>query len=272
MFFSELKRGICNKKMLLAVIIGLILFFISDYAEIFTLMTFANLNAPDIKGNQAVINDLIINGQNKYHIWLKSFNYLAIIFPLLIVIPYSSSYFEEKESKYYYFLLTRMSVQRYIDVKFYVNFLVGGLVLFLPELIYYIVLSIFFRSDILHPFMYQPTGMFSKLFLTHPDTYIFITFIIHFILGACFTSIALSLSSYIKKKIVVYIAPFLIFIVSSILFEAFLHQRRYSPLQWFQFIFNDEVTLSSLVIPVLLLTIVCYITFAFQIKKAQKLG
>ncbi|WP_281882980.1 hypothetical protein [Paenibacillus sp. YYML68] len=256
MLLQEIIRGVRNGKMLFVFIASLLLMFLSDYASVFKLMTFADLDAPDLRGNDQAIQHLVTNGWNTYHVWIKSFDFLALIFPLLAALPYASSFLIERESRYYYFILTRAPYWSYIRIKWAVACIVGGLAIVIPELVYYVVISLIFRNEILDPFMYEPSGIFASLFSTTPELYIGIVLITHFLLGAMFSAIAITLASLSKHLAVVYIGPFLLFTVSSIVLEAFLSLHAFSPLQWYQMTFSRHVEVYTLYIP-LVLVILC---------------
>ncbi|WP_018130192.1 hypothetical protein [Effusibacillus pohliae] len=241
MFFQELKRGLLNKRMLFVVLIGLVLIYLSAYSRILKSITFAALDAPDIIGNTEVIQQLITNGQNKYHIWHQSFFYLATFFPLLAILPYSASFLEERNLNFYYFVASRTSYTAYVRTKYIVNFLVGGLAIFLPEFLFYTVISLVFKNEVLPTFVFKPIGFLASVFSTHPELYIWMIFATHFLMGACFASIAICLSSFVKRKIIVFVAPFLFYVISGFVLEAILNLFSFSPLQWFTMMYNDHV-------------------------------
>lgn len=246
--------------MAFAIVIGLVLIYLSAYSRILQPTTFADMNAPDIRGNQEAIQYLTTIGQNKYHIWHQSFFYLSKFFPLLAILPYSASYLEERNLNFYYFVTSRTSYTKYTWTKFVVNFLIGGLAIFIPEFIFYTVISLVFKNEVLPSFVFKPIGFLSSVFSTHPELYIWVTFATHFLLGACFASIALGLSCFVKPKIVVYVAPFLFYIISGFLFEAIFNFVSLSPLQWFAMMYNtvNPGILYGSVIGLILLSLMVY--------------
>ncbi|MFC4768583.1 hypothetical protein [Effusibacillus consociatus] len=240
MFLQELKRGLLNKRMLFVVVIGLVLICLSAYSRILKSITFADLDAPDIIGNTEVIQQFITNGQNKYHIWHQSFFYLAFYYPLLAILPYSASFLEERNLNFFYFVAFRTSYTAYVRTKFMVNFLVGGLAVFLPEFLFYTVISLVFKNEVLPAFLFKPIGFLASVFSIHPELYIWMIFASHFLLGACFASIALCLSSFVKRKIIVFVAPFLFYAISNFVLES-VYLKNLSPMQWFAIMYHDFV-------------------------------
>lgn len=232
MFFTDLKRGLINGRMLLVVLIAIFLFLLSDYSAIFDTMTFADLNAPDLEGNTEAMEFIQSNGYNKYQIWLKSFSFIGILFPLLVMLPYSASYWEERQTKYQYYIVARTSLHQYVRTKFIVNGLVGGLAIFIPEFLYYIVITILFRNEVLAAPVYQATGPFSELYFSLPELYIGIVLLTHFLIGCTFAAMGMCISTFTKKKIVIYVLPFLLYMGTGILLEGFLGWFAFSPLQW----------------------------------------
>ena len=137
MISLEMKKGLFDTRMMGIIVVSLILFFLSDYASVFRMMTLRSLT-PDIIDNDEMANFLLTNGFNKYHVWMKSFDYMAFIFPLLAVIPYASTYLEERESKHYYFICSRISGKRYMNTKYIVNLLIGGFSYIYKNIVLYI--------------------------------------------------------------------------------------------------------------------------------------
>ncbi len=272
MISLELKKGLFDTRMMGIIVVSLILFFLSDYASVFRMMTFADLQAPDIIDNDEMANFLVTNGFNKYHVWMKSFDYMAFIFPLLAVIPYASTYLEERESKHYYFICSRISGKRYMNTKYIVNLLIGGLALFIPELLYYILITIIFQNEILDPFFWTATGMFSEIFPVNPELAIWLTFLTHFLLGACFAGIAMTISSFMKRRVYVYVSTLLVYIVSSLLLEAFFQWYAYSPLQWYQVLYSHHVQAVSMFPIIISIILVSYILFILQASRVQHHG
>lgn len=234
MLLLELKRGLLNKRMLVSCMFALVIIFLTAYDRYLYDVLFFDPEAPDIRGNHQAIQDILGEIHNKYNIWESSFSYIGIFFPLIVVFPYAASYLEEKNQKFHYFIQTRKSFDHYVRNKFLAATLTGGLAIFIPEFIFYAIISIFFNNDADSPYrQLQEEGIFYTLFNTQPELYIWIKFLTHFLLGACFACIALCLSTFVKKKAIVYVGPFLIFGIWEITAGAILDQYQFSPSTWY---------------------------------------
>jgi len=243
MFLNDLKKGLFNNRMLFVFSVTFVLFYLSDYISIFKPMTFADLNAPDLQSNEEAVHFIYSNGHNKYQVWLQSFKYIGFLFPLLVLLPYGTSYFDEKQSNFHYYIWSRTSYRKYARNKFLVSGLVGGLSILLPEFVYYIVISIIFQNKMLESTMFQAQGPLSNMFQSTPELYIAFVLFTHFLIGCAFAAMGVCISTFVKKKIVVFVLPYLLYMGSGIILEGFLRIFTYSPLQWIQLMYNLQVNL-----------------------------
>lgn len=218
MLFTELKRAVINKKVVVIIISIILLLYIDAYQSLLNSSYFIDTNADDIKSNLEAINSIKLVGGNKYHIWLNSFNNYMVLFCILfITIPFAISFFNERETNFDKFILSRISINKYLFNKIVANALAGGLVLFIAEFIYYIIISALFDSTVLSEFSYYPTTMFyENLFKTNPEKFIWLHLISSFFFGMSFATVALSISSFVRKKVLAYIFPFLFYFILTI--------------------------------------------------------
>ncbi|UTR15922.1 hypothetical protein MM221_05005 [Salipaludibacillus sp. LMS25] len=267
---NELKRGMFNKRMLLACFVGLLVIILEAYDNVLEGMTFANLTAPDLVDDPDTQQWLYETGHNKYTIWMNSLFFLVMVLPLLSVFSYSASFLEERNSHFHYFIQMRKSFVSYIRGKYIAVALTGGLAILIPHLIFYMAISIFFINDPNPAFIEgSVNGPFSTSFSFHPEAYIWLTFLTHFLLGACFASIALCLSSFVKKAVIVYVAPFFIFAIWEISF-GFLNLDYYMSTSWYDMdMFADPIRMSLSFLTIFVAT---YTLFTWKAKEMNAHG
>ncbi|MFD2671766.1 hypothetical protein [Marinicrinis sediminis] len=218
MFKMELKRAVCNYRMLFVVILSLLLLYLSAYNTILSSSWFIDQKADDL--SKESIEKLFEFGKNKYHIWTQSYLYMQSLFILIIILPYASSYVYEKQKGFHYFSMIRAGTRKYRMLKILSGSIAGGLALIVPELLYYLGLSLIARNQLLHPFQLMPAGLFSDLFQTHPDLYIILIIGIHFFLGVSYTAFAIGLTSFFSRTIYVYIIPFVFYLFYDIVISS----------------------------------------------------
>lgn len=257
--------------MLVTCVLSLIVMYWTAYDRILDSGTFFDPDAPDLKDNPEVVKSLYEEGHNKYNIWDHTLYHLGLLFPLIVVFPYAASFLEDRSHKFYYFIQMRKSADQYVLGKYLVVTVVGGLAIFVPQIIFYAVLSIVFKNEADSPYrILKDEGLFYTLFNTSPEAYIWLTFLTHFLLGACFAAMALCLSSFVKKKAVVYIAPFLIFAAWEITVGAILGLYQFSPTTWYQmwpevhplYVYGSMATI----------LIACCLLFVWQSKRVRVNG
>lgn len=79
-------------------------------------------------------------GSNLHPLWY----YFTFLFPILVVLPYATSYIVERANGTSILLISKMGVQRYILSKVIVCFIGGFLIIMLPFLINYILCQVTF--------------------------------------------------------------------------------------------------------------------------------
>ena len=245
MFLKEIKRGIFNKRFLVLSLISLVLFLISSYDTVwrdaFGIDRVGDLNSEGMKY-------LLEYSRNKYHIWIQSYRFISIIFPFVIVIPYTYSYVNERKNKFNLLVISRCGRIKYLINKFIAISCTGALALALPEIIYYIGLSIFSRNTILKPFQLYPYGFFSELFTYSPDSYILMTILMHLVLGFTFGAFALGIASFCINKTSVYLIPFGVCLILNIIISNIDELQNYSILDSYLFMFRENYSLINFII------------------------
>ncbi len=272
MTIEDVKRSVFNFRAIIVTVILIILFLLSDYLFIFKSMTLADLQAPDIIDNPNVIDFLYSNGHNVYQIWLQSYHYIGFLFPLLAILPAAFLLWEDRQSNFFSYSIIRTSFSKYVHRSFFIYSVAGGATIVAAEILYFVGLSLFFKHSILEEPMFLPQGPFASLFSSAPLLYIVIIWGTHFLLGFLFAAFGLSVSLFSKKRITIFAVPFLTFMVSGILLEAFFRQFAYSPLQWIQLMHSSHVNPTIMYSGILVLTTIFYTTYILLMRKARTDG
>ncbi|GAC43737.1 hypothetical protein [Paenibacillus popilliae] len=270
MFKQELKQSIFNKRMLITIIVYLFFLFLSAYNMILSSAAFFDTSADDLTPEG--IDYLFEIGRNKYHIWARSYSQAQPIAILAIVFPYTASYIVERNQKFHYFSIIRSGEKRYRLRKFIANGMAGGLALFIPECIYYLILSLTARNTVLHPFTYKPQGLFSELFPHTPDIYIWIVFGMHFILGFCFAAFALGITSFLSKPILVYLIPFALLVTYDVCMEHLFDVRKYGVSNMYNFMTSATYSLLEFFLVMAGLLLLGGLAFYVNYRRVLKYG
>lgn len=212
---EEFKRAFLNKRIILLIILGLVI-------HIYSLLVwehgviFFDYSAVDINLDAAV--DGITEAINRYTFWYRGMDIYTIIMPLLACIPYSTSLYFDRETNFYTYIITRTKKKNYFISKILVNGLVGGFILGLPTLLFYLFLTIIVPGPIID-FGVHPIGFLSELFMRNPNLYILFTILIEFLFGMTYATFALAISKFNVNKILILLTPFVCWYVGTFIFE-----------------------------------------------------
>ena len=189
---EEFRRAFLNNKFILLIILGLIIhlysLFIWEHGVIFF-----DYSAKDIVLDAAI--EGISKAINRYTFWYHGMDVYTVIMPLLACIPYSASLYCDKESNFYTYIVTRTKKKNYFISKILINGLIGGVVLALPTLLFYIFLIILVPGPIID-FGVHPIGFLSELFMSNPNLYIIFTILIEFLFGVTYSTFSLAISKF----------------------------------------------------------------------------
>ncbi|MCD7827017.1 MAG: hypothetical protein LUG85_00550 [Clostridiales bacterium] len=144
-------------------------------------------------------------GQSLFYLLLPFFGSLA----------YSWSLLSERKSGYIKHIVTRTLRRKYYTAKYIAVFVAGGLVVLIPLIINFMVVSAFIPAttpDIFYDIYYDmgPTKALSQLFFSHPYVFVLYRMISAFIFAGLFASLGMSFSFFIKNRFVIVALPFLI--------------------------------------------------------------
>lgn len=191
---SELKRALTSKNMVFAIIISIASMFIGLNS-----MLWHNYRGVTYSYELAVYTGPIC--------------LLAII---ISAIPFSTSYISEYESNYYTYIKHKVGSYKYIFTKFIVNFIAGGLVLFIPFITFYLLLLVLkgvSNEDLSYGLELNKTLV--HIYNQSQVKYMLIKILLTTICGSTFATLALGISIYIRNKYLTILFPFLCYVGSA---------------------------------------------------------
>lgn len=183
------------------------------------------------------------------------FDLIMLIAPLLSAFPFADSFSVERSNGYRSLVLLRTKNVRYVTSKFIANALAGGLVLFSPHVLIYILSDLIYPNE-LPTYLGQQrliiTGPFSEIYPIDPALYVWIIMILSFLFGAIYSSLGMAISMFIENRYVIIATPFLIylmgtFILANLRLEFLLPSVTFAPYQVttssFESVFGELVLL-----------------------------
>lgn len=193
---EEFKRAIYSLNTLIAFVLCFIVITIS--------FTYTNHSFYLDNKNAVTAFLLIFRGE---------FATLFIIFASFIAaLPYSHSYVTDKKSGFLKHMLVRIDKKKFFITRYFVNGIIGGLVLALSLLIVYIVLLIIFmKAPIPLPTGYDmETGAFGYYYNNYPVVFVFICILLLFCYGFIFSTLGLALGVFTENKYVSVVATLMV--------------------------------------------------------------
>ncbi len=171
-------------------------------------------------------------GNTPYTIWLESFSPSRLpqiyfqIFPILAVLPMASIYFKDKKSGYINHILSCGKGKTYFSVMFLINFFASGFTLAIPLLlnIYCCFMTLPNQKPTIGSmysqifFLMYPHDTFCmELYYQHPFLHLLLYVLIAFLIAGIMGSFGLAISFYVKKIFLVYLIPYIILNIITII-------------------------------------------------------
>lgn len=149
-------------------------------------------------------------------IWAQG-NIIALLVPLIAVLPYADSLVEDRVSGFLRFVLIRVSYRYYLFAKFAVCWLSGGVATALPMLCFFVFVLLLYPRGLLPLSLARvvPTGPLSGLYATAPDLYIFFLVALAFVFGGVYAILGLAVATLTDNRYVVVVIPFLLYHVAN---------------------------------------------------------
>ncbi len=142
----------------------------------------------------------------------------GLVAPLLVAIPFASSYYLDKKSGFLKYIYLRTERRKYIISRLFSNAVVGGSVLFFSFLI---LLAVLF---ILRPGPSDPgeiSGAFSSVYYQNELAYLFILIGISFLFGATYATLSLAVSAYVNNQYIAIVLPFFVYFLPIFILNIF---------------------------------------------------
>jgi hypothetical protein len=187
---------------------------------------------------------------------------LSVLFPILVSIPFASSYIDDSKTGYLKYILTKTKLINYIKIRLLANGLIGGFVLSFCLSISFFLFVILkgTKSSVIH----AQINILKDIFETNPFLYIFLLILNSFVCGMVFATFALGISTFLKNKYLTVIFPFIFYILSGTLLykiNPLLHSAVTYDLQY------GGSSLTTVIIYDLIMLIVGITTFVFGVLK-----
>lgn len=135
------------------------------------------------------------------------------VFPILISLPYLSTYHSDRKSRFIYFVLTRGKYRKYFLTKLFVG-IISATAVIIPSLFTWLGVSwLCFPHNLPDTiYNYVPGGAFSRSFINQPMKYIQIIILLNAVAAVLYYLVAMIISFSAKNKYQVILLPFLIYL------------------------------------------------------------
>lgn len=178
---------------------------------------------------------IYIHGASKYADFLLTENYLGEdlnfvwheiycwIFPVLVALPFSTSYFYDKENGYWNQLICRKGRKKVYLVRYIVSFISGMVVAIIPLFVNLMIMSVFLPVG--KPAAYNLVSVINQncimgnLHYTQPILYMVLFWGIIAVFGGMLSCVALMLGNYIRNAFYIMVLPSFILIFGDIFLQ-----------------------------------------------------
>lgn len=141
---------------------------------------------------------------------------LSLLAPLLVTLPFVSSYYMDKKSGFFTYILLRTQRKNYILSKLLSNGLVGGSVLSIPLLMLLAVLMILYPGSSRE--LVNPGGAFGGVYQQSEVGYLLVIIGISFLFGVTYATLGLGVSAFVNNPYFAMIVPFFVYLVPGFVF------------------------------------------------------
>jgi len=205
---SELKRALLKKSNIILIVAVVSLMLINAYNDGWKTALKAD-SAQDIRSIEDVIFFKKYYG-NMYRVWQSSYYMIQALAPIILVAPYLTSYLLEKTNCFRFFCVSRKGNFKYVMQKTLAIALSGTIILAFSEMVLAVVTGLLTQHDTSIEFMQGIVSFKEDFFVDNPMLYFILVFASHIIYYFCFLIFAIGITSFLKNKIAVIVAPFII--------------------------------------------------------------
>jgi len=225
---TEFKRSIFNTKFVISVMIGT---FFCYYG----LTDYFLYDSQDFG---------IINQVNAYRAWFTAMgignrSFYILLVPVLATLPSAYLLLEERESGHLKNIITRVSYKNYFKCKLFTSGISGGLACALPPIIIFIICIIMYPAGLpntpANTWGFHPEGLFENIYIYHPNIFILLNCLLIFIFGFTYSTIGVTISLFVNKKILVILIPLIFYTFFNMVlefFEAFTFSPKETVFPW----------------------------------------
>ena len=147
------------------------------------------------------------------------------LLPILCVLPYSWSFFSERKSGYIRQIVSRSNRKTYFLSKYIATFSAGALVILIPMLINFMLVSSFVPAispnrnyDIYYNV--PSANMGAELFYSHPYLFVLMRMVIAGLYSGLIAAFVIGLSFFVKNRFAILLIPFIAFLTLNYFSES----------------------------------------------------
>lgn len=194
---NTIKNAILNKNMIIALLASFICLFIGGFEPLF-----------------------LYNNSDFAYTFFTSLccgtsSILALLFPIIACLPYSSSYAEEYNSGFTNYIYLKVSKTKYVFTKILACGISGGIAISFPVLVFFVI-CILLKGTTLSGYGIANWITHEKqLFVNLPVLYCLGYILNSFLCGFIMALGGLTTSIYAKNKYLIHVIPFLIYIFGA---------------------------------------------------------
>ncbi|WP_238883376.1 hypothetical protein [Clostridium sp. YIM B02551] len=211
MLINEIKRGLSKKSFVFFTIGMVIVYLYAIYRNVPGIIPYTPAYSN--------IQDAINYGQlNQFTIFTEANSLYINFIPIVCSFIFGISFLQDRKKGFNKFINVRISNKKYCISKFLANGIIGGLSVTLPSMILFYILNVFVGGKIKDTTT-AIGGIFDNLLMEKPYMYILLFFIVEFIIGFAYSTIALAVSTIVNNEIIVLLSPGILFYVTDYVTE-----------------------------------------------------
>lgn len=233
----ELKKALCNKMAVVAFIFVIALSVMHAIGVINTYNHFMNaLESGNLPGNP------MITAVSLFARWIgadvTSFesNVFFFLIPIVAVLPYGWSLAGEMHSGYTKNIVCRMERKYYFISKYVAVFISAAVVVLIPLLINFLLLSLFLPSlkmEIIYPYgILGQRSMWSNIYYENPLLYTMLYIVLDTVFAGLIASVSTALAFFVKYKVPVMLIPFFALLFIDYLDMSLWNDCEFSPIKF----------------------------------------
>ncbi|MDD7796061.1 hypothetical protein [Clostridium sp. 'White wine YQ'] len=204
---------------------------------------------------------------NEFTIFTQTSSIYMNFIPIVCSFVFGISFLQDRKKGFNKFINVRISNKRYCISKFLAGGIVGGLSVTLPSTVLFYILNVFIGGSIKDTTT-AVGGIFNDILMSQPYIYVLLFFVVEFVIGFTYSTIALAVSTIVNNEIIVLLAPGIFFYVTNYVTETLR-----LPLQFKTKVTTDFVLLAGgingyqLIMQFIFITLIFGIAFFYFSRK-----